>query len=138
WWNLYRRKLDAATNEAILPMHAEFGQPQWVFGMSTYAFAGPNRIVCSYVSQGLGCLGILDLESRVLTPMDLPFTDYASVRAVGNRVAFRGGSSVVPLSIVSMDLTSGRTQTLKQSTDVANDPGIARYFTRVEPVEFAT
>src|SRR5262249_22469775 len=63
WWNLYRHDLanDAAT--ALGAMEAEFGQPQWVFGMSTYAFAGADRIVCSYIQNGLSRLAMLDLAS---------------------------------------------------------------------------
>ena len=33
WWNLYRWREDGI--EALCPMEAEFGLPQWVFGMST-------------------------------------------------------------------------------------------------------
>ena len=40
WWNLYRWR-DGDT-EAVLPKKAEFGQPQWVFGMATYGFL-PRR-----------------------------------------------------------------------------------------------
>ena len=40
--------------EALAPMEAEFGQPQWVFGMSTYAFAGAGRLVCSYDVERAG------------------------------------------------------------------------------------
>src|SRR5262249_8552664 len=56
WWNLY--SLDVATGavRALAPMAAEFGLPQWVFGMSTYAFAGPKRIVCTYSQGGIGSL----------------------------------------------------------------------------------
>jgi hypothetical protein len=45
WWNLYRFKLATGAVQAIVPRTAEFGQPQWNFGMATYAFAGPDRIV---------------------------------------------------------------------------------------------
>ena len=34
------------------------------FGMSTYAFAGPERIVCAYTQAGLGRLAVLDLPQR--------------------------------------------------------------------------
>jgi dipeptidyl aminopeptidase/acylaminoacyl peptidase len=37
-----------------------------------------------------------------------------------------------------LDLNSGKTESLKQSTTVAGDPGLAKYFTRVEAVEFPT
>src|SRR5206468_132736 len=32
WWNLYRREADGATTP-VCPREAEFGQPQWTFGM---------------------------------------------------------------------------------------------------------
>jgi hypothetical protein len=38
----------------LCPMEAEFGVPQWNFGMSTFAFAGARRIICAYVKRGLG------------------------------------------------------------------------------------
>jgi dipeptidyl aminopeptidase/acylaminoacyl peptidase len=51
WWNLYRRELAKPESVPLAPMEAEFGRPQWVFGMSTYAFAGPRRLVCAYESR---------------------------------------------------------------------------------------
>jgi dipeptidyl aminopeptidase/acylaminoacyl peptidase len=137
WWNLYRQKLDGAA-EPIAPMDAEFGQPQWVFGMSSYAFAGDRRVVCTYVSKGLGRLATIDLGSGAFTPLDLPWTDFSSVRANSSRVVFRCGSSTEAGQIVAMDLDSGASQVLKQSTTVANDRAIARYFTHVEAIEYPT
>ncbi len=138
WWNLYRRDLASAQSEPLAEMNAEFGQPQWVFGLSTYACAGPERLVCSYVSKGLGRLAVLDVSSKKLTPIDLPYTDFSSVRAEGDRVVFRAGSATTPASFVLLDLNSGKTETLKQSTTLATDPELAKYFTRVEAVEFPT
>ena len=88
WWNLYRQK-SRTPIEALAPMEAEFGQPQWVFGMSTYAFAGPGRVVCSYVSKGMGQLGVINLESGGLTELDVPWSEFSSVRALRRRVVFR-------------------------------------------------
>jgi dipeptidyl aminopeptidase/acylaminoacyl peptidase len=138
WWNLYRRDLASAQSEPLAEMNAEFGQPQWVFGLSTYACAGPERLVCSYVSKGLGRLAVLDVSSKKLTPIDLPYTDFSSVRAEGDRVVFRAGSATTPASFVLLDLRSGKTETLKRSTSIAGDPELAKYFTRVEAVEFPT
>jgi dipeptidyl aminopeptidase/acylaminoacyl peptidase len=137
WWNLYRQK-SRTPPEALVPMDAEFGQPQWVFGMSTYAFAGSGRLVCAYVSRGLGKLGVINLESGALTPLDLPWTDFSSVRARNGRVVFRGGSATAPGSIVAMDLEPQKAEVLKQSTTVADDHEIAKYFTQVEAIEFPT
>jgi dipeptidyl aminopeptidase/acylaminoacyl peptidase len=138
WWNLYRRSLDQSEAQPLAPMAAEFGQAQWVFGMSTYALAGPGRIVCSYTSNGIGRLAAIDVRSRKLMPLETPYTEFYSVRADGDRVVFRGGSPTVPVSIVSLDLASGATEVLKTSTAVADDPALARYFTRPKPIEFPT
>ena len=138
WWNLYRRGLDLSAAQALAPMEAEFAGPQWVLGMSAYAFAGPRRLVCFYTSKGLGHFATLDLGSGKLTPLDLPFTDFYSIRAGGDRVVFRGGAPDTPLSIARLDLASGRMEILKTSTAVADDPQVTRYFTRPVPIEFPT
>src|ERR687894_779446 len=41
WWNLYR--LGEGRVEPLCEMEAEFGVPQWGFGMSSYAFLSPER-----------------------------------------------------------------------------------------------
>lgn len=138
WWNLYRSMLDTRQVNAIASMPCEFGQPQWVFGMSTYTFAGADRLVCTCASKGLGQLALIDLVSRQFTPLDLPYTDFSSVRAEGDQVVFRAGSPTSPLTFVALDLSSRETRKLKQATTIADDPGIARYFTRAEPIEFPT
>ena len=50
WWNLYR-EVDGEVR-AICPMDAEFGWPQWVFGVSTYAFLDDGRIACIWTRNG--------------------------------------------------------------------------------------
>ena len=107
---------------AIAPMEAEFAVPQWVFGLSTYAFAGARRLVCSYTSKGLGRLAVIDLDSGRISPLDLPYTDFSSVRAAGDRVVFRAGSATTSARFVVLDLGTGKTETLKQSTTVGDDP----------------
>src|SRR5262249_11806121 len=61
WWNLYGFELASRATRPLAPMAAEFGVPQWLLGASTYAFAGPGRIVCAYSQGGLGRLALLDL-----------------------------------------------------------------------------
>jgi dipeptidyl aminopeptidase/acylaminoacyl peptidase len=139
WWNLYRKKSQSPV-EALAPREAEFGQPQWVFGMSTYAFAGKD-VVCSYVSNGIGHLATIDLAQADgagggFKTLDVPWTDFSSVRARGSRVVFRGGSAVKPASIVMLNLYSQETEVLKKSTSVADDPDLAKYFSEAQGIEF--
>src|SRR5262245_61448896 len=140
WWNPYRFDLANGTTAALAPMAAEFGLPQGSFAMSTYAFAGPDRIVCSYIRDGLGRLALLDLANGRLRDIELPFTDFASVRAERDRAVFRAGAPNQPTSVVMLDLESGAHRVLKQATDLLDQTElrISEYLTRVEPIEFST
>jgi dipeptidyl aminopeptidase/acylaminoacyl peptidase len=136
WWNLYRE--ETGQSLALYPLSAEFGQPQWVFGMSTYAFLSAEQLVCTYTQNGLDRLALLDLTTRQLTPLDLPFTNYHYLRASCNRVAFRAGSATEPASIVALDVATRTTKILARATSVASNPQVSRYFSRPQPIEFPT
>jgi dipeptidyl aminopeptidase/acylaminoacyl peptidase len=140
WWNLYGFDLAKRTTKPLAPMEAEFGLPQWNFGMSTYACAGPGRIVCAYSKAGLGHLAVLDLASGTLRLIDLPFTEYSQVRAHGDRVVFRAAAPDRPLGIVVLDLGTGEHRVLKTATNILDDPdrGIAGCLTSATAVEFPT
>jgi dipeptidyl aminopeptidase/acylaminoacyl peptidase len=137
WWNLYRQKSRTPT-EPLAVMEAEFGQPQWVFALSTYAFVGSDKLVCSYVSKGLGHLAQIDLASGEFKPLDLPWTDFSYLRAGKDRVAFRAGSAVAPNAIATWQIDSVNPEVLKKSTSIADDPELANHFSKAEPVEFPT
>jgi dipeptidyl aminopeptidase/acylaminoacyl peptidase len=140
WWNLYSLDLATRALRALAPMAAEFGLPQWLLGMSTYAFAGPKRIVCTYSQGGLGFIGVLNLADETLTPVAAPFTEFGSMRAAGDRAVFRAGAPDHPASIVALDLASARHFVLKKATDILDrtDLHLGDYLTRVESVEFPT
>ena len=140
WWNLYSLDLATRAMRALAPMAAEFGLPQWLLGMSTYAFAGAKRIVCTYSQGGLGFIGVLNLANETLTPVATPFTEFGSMRAAGDRAVFRAGAPDHPASIVALDLASGRHSVLKKATDILDrtDLHLGDYLTRVESVEFPT
>ena len=138
WWNLYAHDLAGGTTRALAPMAAEFGQAQWVFGLSTYAFAGSDRLITAYTVAGFGQLGVLDLHSGTIEPLDLPFREFRSVQANGTHAAFCAGAPDSPTSIVLLNLGSRRHEVLKRATDIADDPAIRRYFTKAEPIEFPT
>jgi dipeptidyl aminopeptidase/acylaminoacyl peptidase len=140
WWNLYAYDLARRETRALVTMAAEFGAAQWVFGMATYAFAGPDRIVCSYSDAGLTRLATLDLATGKLTPIETPFTDIAALHAEGDTVVFLAGSARIPGSVVALDLRDKKHRILKQATDILDraDLRIADYLTTVEPIEFPT
>jgi dipeptidyl aminopeptidase/acylaminoacyl peptidase len=141
WWNLYSLDLATRTLRALAPMAAEFGLPQWLLGMSTYAFAGPTRIVCAYSQGGLGRIAVLNLANAMLAPIATPFTEFGWLRAAGDRAVFRAGAPDHPASIVALDLAAGRHSVLKKATDILDRTDLLHlsdYLTRVESVEFPT
>ena len=133
WWNLYRW-LDGRV-EPLCPMAAEFGRPQWVFGLSTYAFESASRIVCTYAEQGTWRLATLDTATLRLTPLDLPYTEVREVRALPGRAVLGVGSPTESSSIVALDLATGRVEYLRRSSEVAVDAG---YLSVPQAVEFPT
>ena len=141
WWNLFRAHgdaLDAATSiEAVYPVAAEFGKAQWQFRMSTFAFASADRLVCSYVQDGVHRMGLVDLASLQTRSIALEYEDISSVRAVGDRVYFRGGAPASAPAVVQLDLASGRTTVLKLST-TQDAEGYRKYLSVPQPVTFAT
>ncbi len=103
WWNIYRFADGRA--EAVHPMRADFGRPQWGFRMSTYAFESERRVVCSFVREGTWQLGLLDPGRRKFEPIRLPYTEISQVRAIPGRAFFLGGSPSEPMSVVEMNVS---------------------------------
>ncbi|SFL96305.1 prolyl oligopeptidase family serine peptidase [Variovorax sp. OV329] len=137
WWNLHRLDANGAAVN-VCPRPAEFGRAQWKLGMSTYAFLSAQEAVCAYIENGLGKLALLDLHSGVLKPYDLPYTDFASVRAQDGRVAFIGGTAVASSAVVLLDPRTGVATLVRQATGVTDDPAIARHLSAPQPIEFPT
>lgn len=133
WWNLYRWK-DGRV-EPLCPLDAEFGRPQWVFGMSTYAFVSATQIICAYGKNGAWRLAQLDTESRQLTEIATPYTEISDVRATAQQVVFVGGSATEPASVVRLDLTSRQLTTLRRSSTLSVDSG---FLSVPQALEFPT
>ncbi len=133
WWNIYRQRKESI--EALCPQSTDFGVPHWVFGLSTYAFVSPQRIVCWYAQDGIGHLASLDTTSGQLTPVSTPYTTIGGIHASGERVLFSGASATEPAALVQLDLASGKSEILRRSPALPVDPA---YFSIAQPVEFPT
>jgi dipeptidyl aminopeptidase/acylaminoacyl peptidase len=134
WWNIYRQNR-AGVVEAVIEMEAEFGMPQWVFGMSTYAFESAERIVCSYVEKGSWGVATIDTETRRLEPVKSPYTDISYIRSSPGYDVMRAGSPTEPLSLVRLDLNTREVEVLRKANniDIANG-----YLSQPETIEFPT
>ena len=133
WWNLYRHRHNHS--EHVLDMEAEFGAPQWVFGMSTYSFESESRIICTYTQKGTWHLASLDVTSRTLEPIETPYTYAEFVRAAPGCAVFCAGSPTEPLSVVKLDLATKTLDVIRRSSQLVIDPA---YLSVPRPVEFPT
>jgi dipeptidyl aminopeptidase/acylaminoacyl peptidase len=133
WWNLYRWREGGL--EALCPMEAEFGQPQWVFGRSTYAFESTRRLICTYIQRGVSHLASLDTVTLELQEIETPYQYLTDVRAVPGRVVFTAGSPTEKLSINLLDLNTGQIAVLRRASETQVDSG---YISIPKPIEFPT
>jgi len=133
WWNIYHRHADQV--EPLHPLDAEFGVPQWVFGLSTYAFVSPERIICCYSGQDGSHLAFLDTTTGQLTQLETPYTSIGSVQATPDRILFIGASPTAFPAVVELDLATRQTTVLRRSGNVALDPA---YVSVPQPIEFPT
>ena len=133
WWNLYRWRDNQV--EALCPMAAEFGQPQWVFGGSLYGFASEKQIVCSYSKNGNDYLATLDMVKKTLRDIELPYSAISQVRVAADRVVFIGASSTETSAVVALNLSTNKFDVLRRSRDTTVGSG---YLSEARAIEFPT
>jgi dipeptidyl aminopeptidase/acylaminoacyl peptidase len=111
WWNLERLVGAEALPpdgevawEPLLPMEAEFGQPQWVYGLATIAWDGERLLACA-CREGRWQLGrVRPGAAEPWQPFALPFDDLETPVAAAGRLAAvaagpRHGSGLLELEI---------------------------------------
>ena len=140
WWNLYRWNPAASSPspsalEALCPKAAEFGQPLWVFGMTTYGFESADSLICTYIEAGIQHLARLDTHSLELTEIHSPFANLGGLKVGKGYAAFIGGSATAPGAIARLDFSTGEVSILRRSSDLTVDPG---YLSVPEVLEFPT
>lgn len=134
WWNLQRITSDGEI-ERVYETKAELGMPQWLFGMSSYAFVSDEQIVCSHIEQGIANLATLNVVTRKLKVIDAPFTDIQYLRGANGQALFRGGSPTAVSSISLVHLDTGKIENLRLANGLEIFP---RYFSVPRPIEFPT
>jgi len=146
WWNLYRwrpstplragpsasLRAGGGESDAIHPMEAEFGKPQWTFSMVTYAFVDENRIAATYTEGGRWKLALVDPDARRFTPLDLPVEPVESIKANSDAIYFVGGSPTAAPAIYCYS-TGGQLRELRSS---ATDPIPREWISAAEAVTY--
>ena len=119
----------------MCPMEAEFGQPQWTFGGSLYAFDSESKIICSYSKTGRSYLAEVDANTGAVTPFELAYSAISRVQTAAGRAVLIAASATEPTCVVQLDLASGAVTMLRRSRD---DHLVAGYFSMPRSLEYPT
>ncbi|MGH6921620.1 MAG: prolyl oligopeptidase family serine peptidase [Geminicoccaceae bacterium] len=133
WWNIYRVSADGPN--PVCPMSAEFAGPAWAFGSRWYAFLGPETILACFSQDGASHLARLDVGSGRLTRLDLPYSSFGGIAALGGRAVLRAGGPDRPAAIVELEPASGAVTELCTAGDVPVEAGC---LARPEAIAFAS
>ena len=133
WWNLY--SWDGEDVQHVLEMDAEFGLPQWVFGMSTYGFMSPQTILSAYTQGGVWHLGMVDVENGKLTEIESPYTGINSVQVSHECLVCLAASPTTLAGVCVYDALEDCWETLRLATDMKVDQG---YISVPQSLEFPT
>lgn len=133
WWNLYRWH-----DGQVMPLaarEAEYAQPQWTFGMSTYAFVDDVSIAAASNLGGIWNLSRINIVTGTETPIGLPYAEIDDVQGAPETLLFVGASPTSGGAVVRLNLTNGAIDELAHGSDLEIDPG---YLSTPEPIEFPT
>lgn len=102
WWNLYRREGDEWVS--YRDEQAEYGVPQWVFGLATYAFLDDGRIAAVITRNGEQSLELIAPDGTREVP-DVAFTVFGErgaprLRSDGQSIYFVGSDPATPSQLV--------------------------------------
>ncbi|MBC8055216.1 MAG: S9 family peptidase, partial [Rhizobiales bacterium] len=132
WWNLYRLR---GAIDALHPMAAEFGRPQWAFGMSSYGFDDAGHLVCSFMENGASKLAKLDADNARFEPIDTPFCAIDGLRVGNGFAVFVGATATQASAVVRLDLRTHTHEVLRASSTAEVD---AAFLSHAEPITFPT
>ena len=139
WWNLYRLRADDSSAlpavQALHAMAAEFGEPQWAFGMSRYGFDAGGRIVCTFSQLGVSHLATLDADTGAFQILDTPFCSIDSLRVGADFAVFVGATPTQASAVVRLDLRTLTHEVLRTSSTASVD---AAFLSTAEAITFPT
>jgi dipeptidyl aminopeptidase/acylaminoacyl peptidase len=93
WWNIYDEG-----GRSLCAMDAEFGRPDWVFGVSSYGFRPDGELIAVWESGGGHHLGRVR-EGRA-TEMTSPFNYLSAIEVTGAAVVAIAASPTDPPAVV--------------------------------------
>ncbi|MBG6087986.1 prolyl oligopeptidase family serine peptidase [Actinomadura viridis] len=117
WWNIYQVGLHGESPQAEYPAEEEFAGPLWQLGGMPYALLEDGRLAVLH-GEGDQRLGVYDPETLELTDLEVPYDDWQpALSAHGSTIVGIAGGPNVPSSVVRIDTTTGRVESLRRELD---------------------
>jgi dipeptidyl aminopeptidase/acylaminoacyl peptidase len=112
FWNLQLLEPGEPRWQPLLPQHADFGLPQWVYGMRTSAWDG-QRLIALCCRDGAWELGDVPLAGSggatgTWQPVALPFNDLSGVAAAAGHVVALASGPLIGPGLLQLELDSGQ------------------------------
>ena len=134
WWNLYRYQDGRVA--PVFSFEAEIASPLWTLGQSNYALTGDGRAVVRYTIAARDRLGVVNLKSGQLAPLDLPFVGLSNIQLVSAHTAVAiAASPTAEAAVVTIDLEDGGYEILRMPGSLKLE---APYISVAESIEFPT
>jgi len=133
WWNLYR--LYKGKTEPLHTMDAEFGQPQWVFGMTTYGFESRASILCLYDHLGETRLARLNTEAGDFDVLENDYTMMDDIQVGDGKALFTAGSAAREEELVQLSIADERYDVIQKSSESSMPKGM---ISTAQTIEFPT
>jgi len=120
WWNLYR--YDGTTHQPLVQLDADFGEPAWVFGRSSFGFLSEGRILAGFWEDGIHRLGVIDNDGS-FNRIDDELSDHGQlVTNGGSTTWFVARGATTPSAVVQLDVDTGERQIVRSNKQpVAGD-----------------
>jgi len=140
WGKLYllARDKDSTAPQVLIDEDAEFGHPQWLFGMRSYGLVDDDRLIARYFKAGVLHLAIVDINKRVLRQIDVAALDIAGIEAI---IADKTTAYMIacfhhrPPAVCRLDLASGELDIIQAGSEVSVPCGT---ISAGEPVAFSS
>ena len=123
WWNLYRL-LDGPTLDALCPMDAEFADPAWVFGRSSYVFTPDGSIAAVARHDGRDHL-VHVRPDELVGEVATTYTEFEGLVAGAHGIVTTAGSPGEPTVMARLDpSTLAVAGVLRRASGVNLDPDV--------------
>lgn len=132
WWNLYRE--DAAVVVPLFEHDADFAEPAWLFGRTSFGFLSRGRIITGYWQDGLHHLGVLE-EDGSFTALPDDLADHGRVTTDGeSTVWFIAMGPTSPSTLEEYNVDTGEHRVLRSNPV----PASPEYLSTPEIITFPT